>query len=568
MRTGSTLLGVAALFVTLAAQASGQSSSQLVLGQIVDQQTAAPIQGVFVQLVDSAAQVRAGVLSDDAGRFILSAPAPGRYTLRAERIGYAISLSDTLVVTAGRTLTYRFAVPVQAISLEGLEVRGEKRCLMSQESGAATSVLWNEARKALDVVAWMEKQRGVPYQAAIWDRTRDLGTLHLQEGERRIASGFGRQAFASATAEDLATNGFVRQNSDGTVTYYGLDAQTLLSDTFLAGHCFRAVEPHKGEEGLIGLGFEPLKRGGPPDIRGTLWLDRKTSELRYLEFEYTRHLFAVGVAQSHFGGRIEFLRMPNGAWIVRRWWLRMPLWGDPPGSRPVGALNRTLMTMRPDPLMEARANGLRIHEQGAEIQFMPRPASSTSEGTVVLDGTVYDSVYGRPLVGATVFLADASGKAVTTDFLGRFHMSGLPAGHHMVDFFHPFTDSLQILAIARPVTLTAARHTSVALAVPSSDGCHTGTDSGAIVGFVENAANGMPMAGVEVKSAWRTPDRAATGPWIEGADTTDAYGRYLFCGVPLNDPLSLTPVHGATTTLHLDTAGLIHQDLLADAPGS
>ncbi len=565
MRVGSILLGVAVLSLTSMARLSAQGTGQIVLGHIVDEQTEAPIQGAFVQLVDSAGVVRASVLSSAVGRFILNAPTPGRYTLRAQRIGYATTFSKTLVVKAGETLQYRFAVPVQAISLEGLKVKGERRCRISRESGTATSTLWNEARKALDVVAWMERQKGIPYQAAIWDRTRDLVSLDLQKGDRRIASGFGREAFSSRSAEDLAKSGFVRQNRDGTVTYYGLDAQTLLSDAFLAGHCFRAVEPHSGGQRLIGLAFEPLDRKGPPDIEGTLWLDRKTSELRYLEFEYTRHLFNVGVPNSRFGGRIQFLRMPNGAWIVNRWWIRMPVWGDPLEGLRMGGLGRTMMNTPRDRLMEARANGLRIHEHGGDIVFMAHPATSDSGGTAALEGTVYDSVDSRPLVGATVFLADATGKAVKTDFLGRFHLTGLPAGQHLVGFFHPFTDSLEVTAILRPVTLVARRRTSVELAISSALGCRPDTTVAAIVGFVQSEKNGLPMPGVPVEAKWRA---VATGKPVARADTTDVHGRYLFCGVPLKQPLHLEPADGATIGLTLSRSDLFHQDLLAKAPGS
>lgn len=568
MRVGPILLGVAVLSLTSAAGVSAQERGQLVLGQIVDEQAAAPIQGAFVQLVDSAGVVQASVLSNNAGRFILGAPRAGRYVLRAERIGYTTSVSDTLVVKAGQNLRYRFAVAAQAISLQGLQVKGERRCRISREAGTATSTLWNEARKALDVVAWMARQKGVPYQAAIWDRTRDLVTLDLQSGDRRIASGFGRKAFSSVSAEDLARNGFVRKNADGTVTYYGLDAQTLLSDTFLAGHCFRAVEPGEGEKGLIGLGFEPLNDNGPPDITGTLWIDRKTSELRYLEFVYTRHLSTLGVPNSHFGGRIDFLRMPNGAWIVDRWWIRMPLWGEPVESARMGALAQAMMSTPGSAVQQARANGLRVHEHGGDVQFIAFPASSSSQGTAVLDGTVYDSVDARPLAGATVFLADASGKAVTTDFLGRFHLRGLPAGHHVVGFFDPFTDSLEIPAVMHAVTLPAGKHTSVALTIPARDGCRPDTVTGAVVGFVQAVTNGAPLAGVEVKSKWRIPRGDAAGKWAEGADTTDAHGRYLFCHVPLHEPMRLDPAHGETVSLRLDRARLVHRDLLAKAPGS
>ncbi len=563
MRIVRTLMISSALSGLLA----GQAAAQIVRGTIVDEGTSAPIQGAFIQLLDSTGAARAGVLSSDAGLFILTAPAAGRYTLRAERIGYASAFSDTLEVSAGKTLQYRFAVPVQAVSLEGISVTGSKRCNTPREEGAETSVLWDEARKALDVVAWMEAERGVPYQTATWERSRDLVSLELEEGERHIASGFGKSAFWSQSAENLERYGFVRKTVYGDIAYYGLDAQTLLSDAFLAGHCFRVAEPHKGEAGLIGLGFEPLHKNGPPDIQGTLWLDRKSSELRYLEFQYTRHLVSVPVSYDRFGGRIDFRRMPNGAWVVGRWWLRMPEWGRRPGRRPIGALGSPSMPTARQRLMAARADGLNVREKGGQIVFMARPRSLGDRGTAALEGTVYDSVGARPLSGATVFLMDA-GKAVVTDMLGRYRISDLPAGHHEVGFFHPFTDSLQLTAILRPVDLVAGKHNKMNLSVPRAAGCARRPRTSTVVGFVEDVENGDPLPGVAVTGVWRDAGNAdATDP-VDHVVSTDARGRYLFCGVPVDEPLSLEPDKGRPVKLLIRSSGIVSQDLVTERRGS
>jgi len=44
--------------------------------------------------------------------------------------------------------------------------------------------------------------------------------------------------------------------------------------------------------------------------------------LRSLEFNYTG--VPEGVTDARIGGTVEFLRLPSGAWIIRRWELRMP----------------------------------------------------------------------------------------------------------------------------------------------------------------------------------------------------------------------------------------------------
>ena len=127
----------------------------------------------------------------------------------------------------------------------------------------------------------------------------------------------------SLPVQDLMTGGFMRDTEDGRTEYFGPDASILLSNLFLNGHCFRLAE-REGQTGVIGLAFEPVGEK-ITDVEGTLWLDRETAHLRFLEFKYvnapTRLTKGVG------GGRVDFERMPDGTWIVRRWRIQVPITG-------------------------------------------------------------------------------------------------------------------------------------------------------------------------------------------------------------------------------------------------
>ena len=57
-------------------------------------------------------------------------------------------------------------------------------------------------------------------------------------------------------------------------------------------------------------------------MKGVLWLDERTSELRAVEYGYTR--IPDGVDNERIGGTVEFLKLPSGAWIVHQWQIRMP----------------------------------------------------------------------------------------------------------------------------------------------------------------------------------------------------------------------------------------------------
>jgi len=59
------------------------------------------------------------------------------------------------------------------------------------------------------------------------------------------------------------------------------------------------------------------------DIRGTIWLDRESAQLRQLNFEYTRvPKWARGTEAT---GELRFAPLPDGGWIVQQWRLRVPV---------------------------------------------------------------------------------------------------------------------------------------------------------------------------------------------------------------------------------------------------
>jgi hypothetical protein len=573
MRTRNRLwFAVAAMMV--AAGGAQPACAQIIHGQVVDGSTQAPIQGAFVILLDSVGTQRSAVLSGEGGRFVLRVPAPGSYVLRAERIGYADMLSDTLRVAQGEALSYHFAITVKPVSLAGLKVVGRGRCSMSRETGTETSVLWNEVRKALSIAVWGEQERGVPHQEKVWSRTRDLTSLELSADTTHVKSGYGRTPFISESAQKLDSTGYVQRLADGDYMFYGLDAKTLLSDDFLDTHCFRTVKPRRGEAGLVGLAFQPIHRNGPPDIVGTLWVDQVTAQLRYLEFRYSRIPMAGDLPTAPFGGRVEFRRLRNGDWIVQRWWLRMPqavsdvspaagraswLFPNGPEGRSPAALER---------------RGIRIHEQGGEVRFIGAAGESGAEGRSELSGVVYDSTRSIPLARANVFLTDIN-RATTTDFIGHFRFDDLPAGTHRVAFTHPYADSLGLPVSPKTVVVDPNHFTSVTLTIPRNAACPDATPgvppTAGIVGFVDDMRTGEPQPGVEVRITWwdygKGPLVLSAAKRVAYTDTTDAQGRYLFCQLPLDYDIELAPTNGPAVVgpileLKFTDPGLVWKQLL------
>ena len=315
------LLAITAVHLGLAAPVAAQR----IRGQLVEEGSGRAVEGAFIVLIDSAGTELTGVLSDAAGRFVISAPTRGLYRLRADRIGYRSTFSPELALELGQTLEHRMAVPIEAIQLAGITATAEARCVVRPEEGEETARVWEEARKALTATRWTEQQGMFSFQTERYRRTLDSRTLVVQEEQSESGWRSSGPPFETPPADTLVKRGFVQPSSNGQL-YYAPSADVLLSDVFLDSHCFGVRSGDDEETDLIGLTFKPLPGKDAVDVEGVLWLDAKTAELSHLEYRYTGLPFDMHTA-ALFGGSQEFERLPSGAWIIRRWWIRGPIRG-------------------------------------------------------------------------------------------------------------------------------------------------------------------------------------------------------------------------------------------------
>jgi hypothetical protein len=426
----------------------GPALAQTVRGTLTQADTGRPIRGAAVTLEDPASVQRAGAITDSNGGFLLQAPSPGRYRLRARAPGYSEVLSRLLPVEAGAVVERPLTASPQVVQLKGLVVTGEgDRCVHRPENGEATERLWEQARKTLSTVALTEEVGLVTFRVLDYRKEIDPGgTVLAADSAVKVVT--GTSPYRSIPVDSLMRYGFVREERDS-VAYFAPDAEVLLSDAFLEGHCYSVRSGDAEHPERIGLGFEPVRaRRKMQEVKGVLWLDRETGALRSLEYEYTR----PPVRPRHgapFGGGLSFDRVGD-AWVVRRWSIRMPEVGN---WRVASGLT---------------ARGLlRVRERGGEVLGVVGPdAAPTAEssgarvaGTLVLPG-------GAPIAGATVYLSGTQYSAVT-DSLGRFRLEA-PAGRYELGAFHrelapglPLVDSLSL-------TLVAGRDTTLHLVARGS----------------------------------------------------------------------------------------------------
>ncbi|HZD04051.1 MAG TPA: carboxypeptidase regulatory-like domain-containing protein, partial [Longimicrobiales bacterium] len=364
-------------------------------------------------------------------------------------------------------------------------------------------------------------------------RELDPERLTVVDEQRRVDTRFtGESPFAGAPAAELQELGYVRETPDGSFDYYGPDAHVLLSDVFLDSHCFRVHTDDPPEPGWVGLAFEPVERGGVSDVEGVLWVDAATSELRRLDFDYT--WLPAGLRDDRMGGLVDFERIPEGPWMVRRWAIRMPVVG----------LRRSYafgMEGREEPYL------MRATETGGEVMEVNLQDGSPliRTRTATLTRTVFDSIAGEPLEGATVRLAGTDFSAVTGP-VGRFRLDGLPDGSYGVVFDAERLEGIPWSPAPVTVRLEAGAEATVDLAVPSrervlAEGCRvTATEDGTSVvtgRAVAPAGAGIP-AGAEVVLSWqrfelsnRQREGVAVGERISTARVAlEEDGRFSVCG--------------------------------------
>ncbi|MFC1661198.1 carboxypeptidase regulatory-like domain-containing protein [Gemmatimonadota bacterium] len=534
LRLTSSCLGPAAALLLLGLLTPHPSKAQTVQGQLLETGTEQPLQGALVLLLDEAGEVQDGYLTNDAGRFILRAPRTGRYTVRAERIGYRTVTSEPFEVADDELVRVHLQTPPSPIRLAGFQVEGEQRCVVRPEEGLVLAQVWEELRKALTVQKWTEDEGFYHFQLVEYEREMDPKTRLVVAEDRKLIQSVTRNPIQSIPIANLLEGGFIQPDESGGFYFYGPDATVLLSDAFLDTHCFH-LEVDAQRHRMLGLSFQPLRPTARPDIRGTLWLDRETARLQFLEYGYTWSPWveATGVA----GGRVQFEELPNGAWIIRRWWIRMPkmVWD-------LGVARAGVSRLRVGGIAEAGGEVTQISSpQNRQI----RPGS-----TGALRGRVWDSIRPGPLANATVYLSGTQYSALT-DSSGMFVMEDLPQGFYRVSFTHPHIDSLGVYPSGEEVSITASGETDVALAVPSEESIlraiclenewEEGTS--AVVGAVRSGQSGDVISGARVVLEWTDYDVVAGRDIQADVQTlealTDARGRFRACGIPAGALVSL-----------------------------
>lgn len=207
-------------------------------------------------------------------------------------------------------------------------------------------------------------------------------------------------------------------------------------------------------------------------------------------------------------------------------------------------------------------------------------SAQNTAGVHSVVGTVYDSVVGAPLVGASVHLAILGDAVVprtaTTDTAGRYLFDAVPAGRYVLGFYHDALTAWGLDAPLRVLDVGTTASVTADLAVPSSATirrlrCGDDADiaDGALVGSVRDAESLGALAGAQIAVRWRafaldSGDYRVVSAGRSGIAATD--GSFAICGLPLEAPLDLSvsaPGHRelAGAVLEVPVSGLSRIDL-------
>ncbi len=498
--------------------------------------------GVLVELVTPTRVTVARSTTTAAGRFSLRAPGAGRYRARALRIGFRPTEGDEIVLQASDVVDVRLTLAEVAISIAGVQVRARSACRPVAGAGAEVATVWEEARKALALASITAAARRHQLEVVTYERELDrdaYGPVVAHETSRVVETSDAR-AFRSAPVDTLLREGFVVQRGDA-LEFFGPDADVLLSDAFVAAHCLRLAAAPDGDTSAIAIAFEPSARRDVIGVRGTLTLSRASAELRALDFQY------VGLPDeaSAAGGRLEYARLEDGAWVVRRWELQMPVLDVETGgarSRETPGRDEARVAVRA--LRAAGGEVVRVTLDGTEVE---------RAATRRLAGRVEQAEGGAAVARARVSL-EGTVRETRSAADGAYELRDVLPARYRVAARTAMLDSIGGVAPGGVVDLRNGDVTGHTIAVPSAEVvyrelCRVAKDDrkGALLRVtVRDPRTGTPIPGARVQVRWggiEHNDRVL-GRQQERVLETEENGSVAYCGVPRNVLLRLRAFMG------------------------
>ena len=536
MRARTTTVAVSVLAcLALGLPATKEASGQVVRGIVVDSASQQPLPAVLVWLVDSGNRNLARFLVGASGEFEFGALRPGRYSVRAERLGMKTETVERIDVAAGQTKSLRITLAYLPITLSGIEGSGDRRCVLSRDLALETFRVWEEARKVLGTADFTSSAGVYVYDLGKYVRELEPSSLKILSESHSFWSTMNKRPIESRPVEFLLDGGWIVPHS-GEYRYYAPDAHVLLSDDFLDTHCMQLRAQDGSHPDLIGLEFRPVRnQSRRTQIQGVLWLSRVTGGLEWLEFSYLNlpGLFEE-VAGDQIGGRVDFRRLPDGTWIVSKWYIRMPRVVEDAGEFLDAKLRRL------------RLKGI-VEEGGWVLEARARETGriAFAEFGGVVAGQVRE-VRGAELESGGRVALVGVGVAVDLDPEGRFVIPRLPEGTYQLSYLRPSLGGLDRNYALADAVVRSGDTTTVRLQAADRDavlaracGLEKWTPyTGVLEGHVLLPGSKLAASGARVVAEWDERGSKEAGPWQSRSkrlvSETNSLGAFRLCGIPMD----------------------------------
>lgn len=495
---------------------------------------------VSLVAVSGTAASSTSVLSNARGEYAIRAPATGRFRLEAKRIGVQRFVTEPFDLGVGESKI--LDVTLEAVyRLPEVRIVESDMCVVNESQRSRVASLWDEARTVLTAAQISLRDRLFEGHLTRYARGLDPRSLRVLEESWAERKGLMDRPFVSPSGDSLSRFGYHRTVGEYEY-YYAPDADVLLSKAFSRDHCFSVAEGGRDRRGMIGIGFEPAPGRKLPDVRGTLWLDGRTFELRLVEFRYT--LLPPFEGSDRVGGEVHFGKLSNGAWVTSRWFMRFPQFAR--SVSPVDAYTRI-------PSVVVRPTMHRLVEEGgmvftAGLTLFARPAAVT--------GTVTDSS-GRPFPGVTLRLGGTP-FSTQSGASGEFRLDSLPAGRFTVIAEHPAYSAAGSFVGDEGVDLREGDATRVSIRAPKTselverlcDGKLPRKDYGTLRVMVVDSVTARPLPNLRVWLRWAAryvgpadnPGKMTASETGGFESLTDASGGVTFCDVPADVRLVFSAV--------------------------
>jgi len=476
--------------------ATSSLSAQMIQGRVLMADSVTGVGGIEVIALDSAGATVARSLSSPSGGYVLRLSAATAYELRALRVGYTPTIVQAVRVDDATVREIDIILNQSPVALPAVAIRGKDRCGVDTADATRLLQLLSESRSAL--TAAPSALPGGTHRARV---IRIDGQMDADGKNREVDSLGARELvnkglLSDAPFDTLAQAGFLHAYGTGEFAYDLPTPEFIVSDPFIAGHCFHIVAPPAEHSDWIGLGFAPIEsRGAVADVAGTLWLKRQAFDPQRLEIKYTNvqhhevqacdsSVAGIGVMCQSMGsgtelsGVVEFKRSSTGAWIASQSTIttgvvaakfrelfkergrgpKAQSCAGGPGCERVSGLVPRLGFVISSVVSLAREGAEIYHDAVSDAVVTRNAKKRAGAHPASVEGRVTDSG-GRPLAGAVIEALEPGRAAIANDS-GFFTIRVLPATLSTIQITH---DGFEPVAFKLPLKPDSARRVAISL---------------------------------------------------------------------------------------------------------